>query len=213
MTDRNFGRLYAPDPRDHGYRMPKPRQAVDIEYRYWRTRGQMDQLDTPHCVAFSGVRYLTTSPVVNKAVDTTVLYNDCQLVDEWEGEDYDGTSVRALFKVFQSRGYVSTYVWAFDADTIIDYVLASGPVVMGTTWTQDMMTPTSDGYITFTGRPVGGHAWTIIGANRTKQAARMINSWGAGWGENGRAWVSFSDLAALIEDEGEACTSTELRIA
>lgn len=205
-----FGRLYAPDSRDRLYQMPRPRAAVNIPYKYWRTRGQLDQLDKPHCVAFAGVRYLTTSPVVNKPVNTTALYNDCQLVDEWPGENYDGTSVRALFKVLQTRGYVSKYVWAFDAASIIDYVLASGPVVMGTTWTQDMMTPTRDGFITFTGRPVGGHAWAIVGANRTKQAVRMMNSWGGNWGQKGRAWVSFSDLEKLIADRGEACTSTEL---
>jgi hypothetical protein len=207
-----LGRLYAPDPRDRKHALPKPREASGIDYRYWITRGQLDQGATPHCVAFSGVRYLTTNPVVNKPIDTTELYRACQLVDEWPGEDYDGTSVRALFKILKQRGYISSYQWAFDAETVIAHVLARGPVVMGTTWTLDMFTPTADGFITFTGAPMGGHAWVIIGASRTRQAVRMINSWGPSWGESGRAWVSFEDLQRLIEDYGEACTSTELRI-
>jgi hypothetical protein len=207
-----LGRLHSPDPRDRAYKMVKPRAAAEVEQRYWITRGQLDQLSTPHCVAFSGVRYLTTSPCVNKPVDTTVLYNECQKVDEWEGESYDGTSVRALFKILQQRGYISEYRWAFDAETVIAHVLAVGPVVMGTTWTIDMFMPDRRGFITFTGEPVGGHAWTIIGASRKKQAVRMINSWGPNWGASGRAWVSFADLDALIKDYGEACTAKELRV-
>lgn len=206
-----LGRLQATDPRDSAYKLPKP-SAGAIEKRYWITRGQLDQGGTSQCVAYSGVRYLTTNPVVNKPIDPAELYQACQRVDEWPGEDYDGTSVRALFKILKQRSYVSEYLWSWSADTVIAHVLAVGPVVVGTTWTIDMFMPDRWGFITFTGQPVGGHAWTIIGASRQKQAVRMINSWGPGWGQNGRAWVSFSDLDALIKDDGEACTAKELRV-
>jgi C1A family cysteine protease len=39
----------------------------------------------------------------------------------------------------------------------------------------------------------------------------MQNSWGKGWGQKGRAWITFNDLEALIEDYGEACVATEIK--
>lgn len=134
------------------------------------------------------------------------------------GNSYDGTSVRALMKALKLRGLVEEYRWARDAQSVLTHVLAKGPVVMGTTWTIDMFTPDREGYIWPVGRPAGGHAWLIIGANRKKQnpddtvgAVRMINSWGPNWGANGRAWLSLKALQALIDDYGEACTATEVK--
>jgi hypothetical protein len=154
-------------------------------------------------------------------LDPAVLYHEAQKVDEWPGEDYDGTSVRALFKVLKTRGYVEEYRWAFDAKTVIDHVLARGPVVLGTTWTRDMFMPDSKGYIYFTGPIEGGHAYTVIGCQLEHACpdgsigrARIINSWGRGWGpHNGRAWITMKTLQALIEDYGEACVSTEKMLA
>jgi hypothetical protein len=105
-------------------------------------------------------------------------------VDEWPGEDPDsGTSVRALFKVLKRIGYVREYRWAYDVETLVQQVLAVGPVVMGTSWFYDMMDPDRWGYIQPTGSSMGGHAWLIIGASRTRVnpdktigAVRMINS-------------------------------------
>jgi hypothetical protein len=150
----------------------------------------------------------------------SALYRECQLVDEWPGEDYDGTSVRALFKVLQRVGIVSEYRWAFECEAVIDHVLMHGPVVMGTSWHNDMFDPDRWGYIQPTGEIMGGHAWLIIGAARdrknpdgSKGAVRMVNSWGPNWGrQQGRAWITFEHLDHLIKDYGEACTATELRL-
>jgi C1A family cysteine protease len=148
------------------------------------------------------------------------IYKACLEVDEWPGEDMEnGTSVRALFKVLQRNNLVSEYRWGFDTLTVVNHVLTTGPVVMGTTWTMDMFMPDRWGYITPTGEAAGGHAWLIVGAVRDKLnpdgtlgAVRMINSWGRNWGtQGGRAWVTFRDLGMLIEDYGEACVATEVR--
>lgn len=211
--EHGLGRLAAPDERDRGFLLTKPREASGVEYRYWITRGDAyDQGSTPQCVSYAWQRFLTTNPVVNKPLPFTEFYDECQRRDEWPGEDYDGTSVRAGAKILKERGYCSGYSWAFDAETIIAHVLAVGPVVLGTLWTYEMFFPAPNGFIAPTGREVGGHAYVVIGASRTKQAVRIINSWGRDWGANGRAWLSFSDLDRLIRDRGEACTATEQRV-
>jgi hypothetical protein len=206
-----MGRLAAPDPRDRKFLLQRPVEAVQIEQRYWITRGHYDQGDTSQCVAYSWVRWLTTSPVVNRPLPFQELYDQCQRIDEWPGEDYDGTSVRAGAKVLKQRGLVSEYRWAFDVETVIDHVLAKGPVVLGTDWTHGMMWPDKTGFIKPIGQVIGGHAYTVIGATRRKQAARIINSWGRDWGENGRAWIAFEDLDKLVKAQGEACVAMELK--
>ena len=214
--EHGLGRLHAPDDRDMQFMLERPR-AAGIDSRYWITRGQAyDQGNTSQCVAYSWVRWLTTNPVTNKPLPFGPLYTECQRNDEWPGEEptYEGTSVRAGAKVLQAKGLISSYRWAFSAETVITHVLAVGPMVVGTTWTRDMFYPDADGFVRPTGRSVGGHAWTIIGASRSKGAVRAINSWGPSWNpeHKGRFWVSFEDLDKLLADRGEACAAFELRV-
>jgi len=221
-----LGRRVSKDARDHDYKLPNKRAAAKTwTSRYWSSSGVLDQGATSQCVAYSGVKYLHTGPVYNRGLqqqDCARLYKDCQQVDEWPGDNYDGTSVRALFRVFKSRGFVTEYRWAFDAETIINHVLTTGPVVMGTVWTMDMFMPRKGSfYITPTGEDVGGHAWLITGANRKKEnppdagggygAVRMVNSWGEGWGQKGKAWISFKHLGKLVQMDGEACVAAEVK--
>ena len=44
----------------------------------------------------------------------------------------------------------------------------------------------------------GGHAMTIVGYDERRQAFRLINSWGKGWGDRGYAWISYSLLQTRI---------------
>lgn len=210
------------DPRDKKYLLQPPvAQAIERRYRYWITAPALDQGAKPHCVAFSGHQFLLSSPVKNPVYKTTdELYTLCQRNDEWEGESpvYEGTSVRALFKVLQQAGYVSEYRWAFDADTVARHVLATSPVVVGTTWHAAMFYPDAEGFIHAKGASVGGHAYMVCGVNLDKKcpdgsqgAFRIINSWGASWAQNGKAWISMRDMNLLISDFGEACASKELK--
>lgn len=219
-----LGRLPSRDERDQNYLLPKRREAAKpITHRTWYSKGVLDQGGTSQCVAYSGIKYLTSAPIMNKPLDPFTLYKDCQRNDEWPGEDYDGTSVRALFKVFKQMGIVSEYRWAFDFETVVNHVLTTGPVVMGTLWDASLSNPDRFGYIApgpGIEREDAGHAWTVIGANRlrrnpdgTKGALRMIQSWGDSWGPHkGRAWITFQDLDKLIKLDGEACVATEVKV-
>jgi C1A family cysteine protease len=44
----------------------------------------------------------------------------------------------------------------------------------------------------------GGHAMTIVGYDERRQAFRLINSWGKGWGDHGYAWFSYGLLQSRI---------------
>lgn len=220
MSGIGLGRLVAKDERDRAHVMPRRAAANAVTSRYWYTPAAFDQGSTSQCVAYAGVRYLVSAPVYNARLDFRALYKACQTVDEFPGENYEGTTVRALFKTFQARGLVSGYQWALDAEPVIDHLLTAGPVVMGTAWTDAMANIGADGYVTVGSIGVngGGHAWCAIGANRKRRnpdgtigAVRAVNSWGIGWGDKGRFWCSLADIDRLIKADGEACVAKEIK--
>lgn len=149
----------------------------------------------------------TTPPYI-----PAILYNEAQKVDEWPGEDYDGTSVRAGAKILKSKGYISSYAWAWDLETTIQALLTAGPVVVGTTWLYDMFFPNEKGIIKASGEIMGGHAYLLDGVNVNKQLFRIKNSWGRQWGYKGFAYISFNDMEKLILDDGEVCLAQEINI-
>lgn len=225
MSAIGLGRKRPPDEsKDRQYLLPRLELRPLSGWRFWASKGVLDQGATSQCVGYSGFKYLTSGPVYNKYPkhEPQDLYAECLKVDEWPGEDWDGgTSVRALFKVFKRLGYVSGYRWAFDAETIVGHLLSTGPVVMGTNWYRDMFMPhNKTGYISVSGEQDGGHAWLIVGVDRYKNnpdgstgAIRMVNSWGIGWGQDGRAWMTIKDLDRLVKEEGEACVASEIKIS
>lgn len=220
-SQRCFGRRFVPDARDRKFSISPPREGAQITSRTWFSRDVFDQGATSQCVAYSGVGWLLAGPVRNitKPPACDELYLDCQRNDEFVGEEpeIEGTSVRALMKIFKRRGYVSEYRWAWTLDPLIDHIMAVSPCVLGTTWTNAMMDTDKHGFVHAMGRAVGGHAYFAIGANRNKfcpdgsrGAIRCVQSWGRNWGDSGRFWLSFSDAAKLLADDGEAATATEI---
>lgn len=177
-----------------------------------------------NCVAYTGEQLLASSPVRNKYYKTPAeLYKACQIVDEWPGEDYGGTSVRALFRVFREVGYVESWQNAFEIDTVIRHVLTSSPVALGTTWGNSMFYPfvhRGEKFIKYdaVAGNAGGHAYLLSGINLDKScfcgdkgSARITNSWSKEWGDNGKVWMCLKELSILIADDGEAITSKELK--
>ena len=219
MTDYGLGRRPAPDERDHAYPMALavPRTTTRTR-RYWNASGWWgDQGRKPQCVGYAWTHWLEDGPVTHDApvpiVDPGWLYREAQLVDEWPGEDYDGTSVRAGAKVLQAKGLVGNYLWAESLRDVELALLESGPVVVGTAWYESMFEPDRSGRISIGGGVVGGHAYLLDGVNSARRSIRLKNSWGRTWGRRGFATLSFDDLARLLAEDGEACLATELRTA
>lgn len=120
-----LGRRYAPDERDKNYLMKAVIPKKARTWRYWWANGWWgNQKNTPQCVAFSWTHWLEDGPVTHapyqavydeggySVVDSAVLYHDAQQVDEWSGDNYDGSSVRAGAKVLKTYGFIGSYLWA-----------------------------------------------------------------------------------------------------
>jgi len=195
------------------------RQAVrqsSARRRYWSDWHWIgDQGWLSHCVGFSWVGWLEAGPVrhvsnTKPVYDPSRLYRQAQKVDEWKGENYAGTSVRAGAKILQRKGFIKNYYWARDLNAVIQAILTRGPVVVGTAWYSRMDQPTKGGVVRARGRLLGGHAYLLTGVNRDKQLLRIRNSYGPTWGQKGRAYIPFQDMAKLLRMQGEACLATEI---
>ena len=211
MIERSWGRDAAPDERDKPLTdkmltVGGKRRKAQPWKQYWRDGPwQGDQGSNGSCVGFAWAHWLYADPV-RRLIDAEGVYAVSQNLDEWDGRDYDGTSIRAGAKVLQKLRFISGYAFATSAADVAKSVLRIGPVVMGTDWWSLMSVPETTSFdLRTVGVVEGGHAWLITGVDTKKKRFRMKNSWGKGWGVNGRANISFDAVDILLKSAGEAC--------
>lgn len=215
-----LGRRHAADDRDREFPMAlafaEPAAPPARRVRWWNdTAVWLDQGATSMCVGYSWCHWLADGPVTQRIrVAPKWVYDRAQALDEWDGTDYDGTTVRAGAKALTERGAIGSYLWAWDADTVVRAILDVGPVVVGTNWYNSMFDPAASGQLTVdpSSGVAGGHAYLLNGASLDTGRVRVKNSWGRGWGRNGRAWMTIPDLNHLIAEQGEACLAVEERL-
>lgn len=212
------------DPRSRDYPISDlvPRGSARRRNKMWRVGPVLDQGREGACVGFAWTGEALSTPIAvdlervhtMPATDPTTfaqsVYHDAQRIDEWEGEQYEGTSVLAGAKVLKRHGLIREYRWAFGVEDVVDAVLARGPVVLGVNWHSGMYSA-PDGVLTISGGIVGGHALIACGYRVDdlrlggEHGIVLQNSWGPGWGVNGLAVIRVSDVARLLADGGEAC--------
>lgn len=202
-----FGRGSAVDDRDYIYEA----KETGRRERYWTdSKWFGNQLSTPACVGFAWAHWLNAAPTVNY-LDPQGLYKFSKYFDEWQGEDYDGTSVRACAKVLQSLGLIKEYNWTWSVNNVANAILEYGPVVVGTPWYEGFMEPDEEGNVSIYGNVLGGHAYVITGVNLNEGKLRCKNSWGKEYGKGGRFLMTFETMQRLLDEDGEACIATEIK--
>jgi hypothetical protein len=221
MTEFGLGRTPAPDDRDKKFRMEtilRPR-APGVTHKYfWDNAYWGDQGRTSQCVAYAWMHWVEDGPITHAPrkpgtdpkIAPASVYARAQQIDEWEGSDYEGTSVRAGAKVLMEQGLISSYRWAWNVETVVQALLTTGPVVVGTWWYDSMFYPNDKGLLTISGQRAGGHGYVLNGVNTKTKMIRVKNSWGKLWAKAGRAWISFADMDRLIREDGEAVLAVEV---
>lgn len=208
-----LGRVEQFDERSRGYQIAPLVRRLEPRSYTWRVLSRLAQ-EGPRCVGYGWVQELMARPLVAEIADPGALakriYAEAQRIDEWEGEDYGGTSVLAGAKIASGLGHFAEYRWAGagSGSALEDLALAvghKGPAVIGVNWYWDMFEPGSDGFIHPAGDIAGGHAILAHGVSRRLKHFRLHNSWGPGWGEDGGCYISFADMDRLLHEQGEAC--------
>lgn len=181
----------------------------------WRLSKLGDQSSTPKCVAFAGKHYLGSQPnAIDKSnrLTTDQLYFGAQDNDEWAGRDYEGTSATGLMKylIRHPQVDIKSFVYIEETDMIrkmVAYVEKFGPLLVGASRLQGMMIVDSQGFIHVEGEDYGGHETLYYGYHLAKTRNGIIdydksffreaNSWGLGWGINGRCKITFNNYLKL----------------
>jgi hypothetical protein len=210
---------------------PQAAMVVSRRNQLWPYFDQpLDQGDTGTCVHFGWRYWMATAPIIQSDIGEFPLhyeiYDAAIQIDEWPDNDDDterqfGTSVRAGAKVLQDWGYLGTYHWAWDIESTANWLagidaegrFVGGPVVIGVNWYYGMFRTDAEGFLRVnpTDRVAGGHCVCLTGWNEKRGFAYGINSWSAQWGKKGRFYIPGELLDRLIREDGEVCTSSEIR--
>lgn len=232
MTSRVLDWRSRHDPRSLNYPVRALLgDAVSRRSRDWRASHlRLDQLNEGKCVGYGWTAELMAHPgkvkIGNGSRDeaeqfATELYRAAQRIDDWPGENYEGTSVLAGAQIVHAARLIESYRWAFTIDDVIDTLCASardggGPVVIGIPWYEGMYETRPGGLVEVSGPMVGGHCLTLVGYSPKRriweegwwnrfEVIRWRNSWGTAYGDHGDGYIRPENLEWLLSQQGEAC--------
>lgn len=214
------GRRHVVDPLDRGFPMRAALHShaakfAPLQKRWALPRAwQLDQGQTPQCVAYAGKHWELSQPVSSHKGDSGLypgdLYLRCKAIDGYPNEE--GTDARTLLKVYQAMGKVGSYHW-YDGslEDVRLWLLTMGSCFLGAFWTESMFEPDINGMLTVDGDFQYGHEVLLIGYNRNYKLFELLNSWGPMYGVKGRAWIKEADLQRLLDANGDCVGAVEVR--
>jgi len=208
-----LGRIPVFDPRSLNFRAVNfiPAKEQPLVSKEWVCPEVLDQGYLSACVGYAWSHLLLTHPESVKGVDNNFaksLYRQAQKLDEFPGEDYEGTSVLAGAKALKENypTLFDSYHWAFGLDEVLQVLSHLGPLTLGVDWYSSMFTPDKEtGVLHVAGAKVGGHAVLASGINIENEEVTLHNSWGPTYGIWGKTFIKFNDLKKLLKNRGEAC--------
>lgn len=206
--DRKFGRIRQFDPRSRGYAIRSLLPAKAPRSYTWHCHVVLDQGNESSCTGMAVSHEAAARPVEMSGITehiATEVYHRARQLDDWPGEDYEGSSVLAAMKAGQERGWYKEYRWAFSEADLCLAVGYKGPAVLGINWYEGMEETDPQQKLQITGEVLGGHAILCNGFNVKTGLYRLHNSWGSAWGINGECYMSRPDMARLLREDGEAC--------
>lgn len=213
MTERTFDWKPNHDPKSRMFGIKSTSSSRTT--RYWQTIGTLDQGSEGACVGHGVTGALMTPPtrlgLPHPQQTAFGMYFGSRRIDEWEGEDYDGTSVNAGMKLARELGLITSWRWAFGVEELRTAVLEEGSVVIGIYWYESMYKTEASGLVKAEGEIVGGHCLLVNGYSSNRSVGgvkgpffRWKNSWGNEYGvQKGHGYVPYDTMNKLLQMDGE----------
>lgn len=197
--------------------------TTTIQHVRHRRFGVLDQGNLGSCTGNAITGVLNTLPFHVKATrlktedDAVRLYSKATHLDPYPGAyppDDTGSSGLAACKAARNEGLISGYRHAFSVEAAVTALMA-GPVITGVNWYEGFDNPDDQGRVEIAGQIRGGHEFEIIGLDPALSGwldgwVVAVNSWGTGWGRNGRFRFTVMDWATLLDQDGDVTAPTPL---
>jgi len=220
-TAGRLGRHIEHDPRSRAYAIEA--QAATIQHVRHRRFGVLDQGQLGSCTGNAITGVLNTLPFHIRAThlktedDAVRLYSEATHLDSYPGSyppDDTGSSGLAVCKAAKNEGLISGYQHAFSVEAALTALMA-GPVITGVDWYEGFDNPDDQGRVHIAGQVRGGHEFEIIGLDPAASGwldgwVVAVNSWGTGWGLNGRFRFTVRDWANLLDQDGDVTVPSPL---
>lgn len=199
---------------------PPPAPGPSAKAVQWKTRWQLDQGQTGHCVGFGWADRINALEANDPDAatfqgftndDAHKIYYEAKVIDGEAGQE-NGSSTRSGAKAVKARGLIASYAFATTTGEITLWVTSRGPVVVGTDWYEGMENPDARGLVRISGAVLGGHEWLIVGYDPAAVGGPEYicqNSWGDSWGVHGLFRIKVADFAQLLAAAGDACVVVE----
>ena len=222
-ADRRLGRHVQHDPRSLRYpHAVLPKTAIRT-VDWVRRTPIFDQGQVGSCTGNAAAGLLGTDSAARPGltsvtisgntlpVDETLavqIYSLATQLDSIQGAyppDDTGSSGLGAAKALVNLGLATKYRHAFSLDAL-KAALQTGPVMVGTVWTESMFDVHPDtGYVIVDRKsPVaGGHEYVLSAFDASTLAFRVDNSWGEEWGVRGSAWITQADMQWLLSQDGD----------
>ncbi len=219
-----------PDARDWYYRPALINLASRIDPP--RNLHILNQQDEPACTGFAlaaVINYLNQQRGDDeKKVSMRMLYEMARRNDEWQGEDYSGSSCRGAIKGWYNMGVAEESLWSYEANKPGSFSVAAAKNARANTIgayyrlkhrVSDFHAALNeagviycsarvhrgweqnqvlDGVISANENHSGSHAFAIVGYDDS--GFWVQNSWGEKWGREGLAIWSYEDWQQNIQD-------------
>jgi hypothetical protein len=225
--DRRLGRNINHDPQSRLFPYRGPRRADPVSVRHQAHIGILDQGNVGACTGFAGVRCLATGrfwPTLDGSDryqpthdGAMALYSRATEVDPYRGQyppQDTGSDGLSIAKVLTEAGEIVGYEHAFTVAQAVA-ALQERPVITGTVWLEEMFSPDANGMVHPAGAVAGGHEYCgdeyVRAGDRfgtrqvvaTEPTVGFSNSWGTGFGDAGRFYMTVAAWAGLLDQDGD----------
>jgi len=175
----------------------------------WEYKEVFDQKNTSMNVGCAWTSYMSTKmPVedlgMTEAEFARSIYHEAQSSDPFgphtEKDGKYGTSVLTAGRLLRDKGFFGKLVWTDDVYDLSNFILAHGPAIVASNWTTEMNNVDPNGFVRPNGSYEGNHCWLVYGTDDMWETFFCLNSWGRGFGKDGKFLIKFSDMKKILQN-------------